>query len=645
MHTMNTPKKAFLLCLLFFSFFTSAVFTQQDPATLQMPHVFSDNMVLQQGIHASIWGSAKKGDKVTVEMVRTITEAFASESDGSWMVKLPVLPAGGPYEMKVTAGREVLVFHNVMIGEVWVASGQSNMGFTMPEVRNAFEEMRQANYPGIRFIRVDNNISNYPLQDISGTWKQVDSLSVRDISAVAYFFARQLHREKQVPVGIIFSAWGGTPIEAWTSADMLSVVPEFRDSVDLYKQRKDDWLSLYKNYLLEDARTHQVQEGIAKGVEQVNYTMHGWKKATFPMNVWSMQLGYYGGFIWLRKPFDIPEKRSPSTLHLKNVTGDLELYMNGKPLPKPTVRENELVYNVEAKLLKKGKNLFAMRQLSFWGTGKVGNEKNDITLVTNDGREIVLDGEWFFNENIEPKFPELPAQKNYPTALYNAMIAPVIPYGIKGVIWYQGENNAWKPLQYRTLFPLLINDWRIRWQEGSFPFLFVQLANFGPRNAEPVSDNWALLREAQTMALNYPNTGMAVTIDIGDASNIHPKNKQDVGKRLYLAARKVAYHEDVVYSGPMYDSMQVQGDKIRISFTHTGSGLVIKGDTLKGFAIAGEDKKFVWADAIIEGKTVVVGSDKVKHPVAVRYAWSTNPACNLYNKEELPASPFRTDEW
>lgn len=645
MHTMNIPKKAFLLCLLFFNFLTPAVFAQQGVAALQMPHVFSDNMVLQQGIHASIWGSAKKGDKVTIEMVRTITEAFASESDGSWMVKLPVLPAGGPYEMKVTAGREVLVFHNVMIGEVWVASGQSNMGFTMPEVKNAFEEMRQANYPGIRFIRVDNNISNYPLQDISGTWKQVDSLSVRDISAVAYFFARQLHREKQVPVGIIFSAWGGTPIEAWTSADMLSVVPEFRDSVNLYKQRKDDWLSLYKNYLLEDARTNQVQEGIAKGVEQVNYTMHDWKKATIPMNVWSMQLGYYGGFIWLRKPFDIPEKRSPSTLHLKNVTGDLELYMNGKPLPKPTVRENELVYNVEAKLLKKGKNLFAMRQLSFWGTGKVGNEKNDITLVTNDGREIVLDGEWFFNENIEPKFPELPAQKNYPTALYNAMIAPVIPYGIKGVIWYQGENNAWKPLQYRTLFPLLINDWRIRWQEGSFPFLFVQLANFGPRNTEPVSDNWALLREAQTMALNYPNTGMAVTIDIGDASNIHPKNKQDIGKRLYLAARKVAYHEDVVYSGPMYDSMQVQGDKIRISFTHTGSGLVIKGDTLKGFAIAGEDKKFVWTDAVIEGKTVVVGSDKVKHPVAVRYGWSTNPACNLYNKEELPASPFRTDEW
>lgn len=634
-----------MLCLLFFSFFTSAVFAQQGVATLQMPHVFSDNMVLQQGIHASIWGSAKKGDKVTVEIVHTITEASASESDGSWMVKLPVLPAGGPYEMKVTAGREVLVFHNVMIGEVWVASGQSNMGFTMPEVKNAFEEMRLANYPGVRFIRIDNNISNYPLQDISGTWKQVDSLSVRDISAVAYFFARQLHREKQVPVGIIFSAWGGTPIEAWTSADMLSVVPEFRDSVNLYKQRKDDWLSLYKNYLLEDARTNQVQEGIAKGVEQVNYTMHDWKKATIPMNVWSMQLGYYGGFIWLRKPFDIPEKRSPSTLHLKNVTGDLELYMNGKPLPKPTVRENELVYNVEAKLLKKGKNLFAMRQLSFWGTGKVGNEKNDITLVTNDGREIVLDGEWFFNENIEPKFPELPAQKNYPTALYNAMIAPVIPYGIKGVIWYQGENNAWKPLQYRTLFPLLINDWRIRWQEGSFPFLFVQLANFGPRNTEPVSDNWALLREAQTMALNYPNTGMAVTIDIGDASNIHPKNKQDVGKRLYLAARKVAYHEDVVYSGPMYDSMQVQGDKIRISFTHTGSGLVIKGDTLKGFAIAGEDKKFVWTDAVIEGKTVVVGSDKVKHPVAVRYAWSTNPAYNLYNKEELPASPFRTDEW
>ncbi len=636
-----------VVLLIFFQFSCFA----QKGSSIYCSSVFSDHMVIQQGIHSTVWGSAKNTNKVVIEYSGTKTEASVSKANGNWMAKLPVFQAGGPSEMKVRAidTNDSIVFHDVMVGEVWVASGQSNMQFNMPGVRNAEEEIKNANYPDIRFLQVECNMSSHPLNTMKGSWKAVDPESVKELSAVAYFFARQLHREKNVAVGIIISAWGGTPVEAWTSADMLSVMPDLKEKIRLNAQENQDWSQLYRNYIGQDSSLRHSAVGENSGVPQMNYKADTWETTEIPLNTDNLHLrqGYYGGYIWLRKPFDWTEIKSSCKLYIKHVNGEIDVYINGRKLEKPTESNHSLGYTIPENILRKGKNLLAVRHFSLWAFGKImGDKKDDITVVANNGSTMALDGKWYYNENIEPKFPAFPVQKDYPTSLFNAMINPVIPFGIKGVIWYQGESNVGEPARYQLLFPMLINDWRIRWQLGSFPFLFVQLANFGPRNTEPVSDNWALLREAQTQTLSYPNTGMAVTIDIGETNDIHPKNKQDVGKRLYLAARKVAYNENLVSGGPMYRGMMVEGNKIRICFTDAGSGLVANGNTpLKGFSIAGADKQFYWANAEIEGNNVVVSSDKVQQPVAVRYAWSANPKCNLYNQEDLPASPFRTDNW
>lgn len=408
--------------------------------------------------------------------------------------------------MSCAAKENTIIYDSVFVGEVWLAGGQSNMQFRLPEGKNAAKEIAEANYPSIRFFTVETNMNNKPLTKVKGKWLVCNPTNAKTFSAVAYFFARALHQDKNVPVGIISSSWGGTPAEAWTSPDALLTYTDFKDSVTKYQQLQEDWEQLYKNH---------------------------------------------------RKVVD------------------------------------------------------SIRQL-----------------------------------NNKSKIPDNPAQKNYPTSLYNAMIAPLTPFGIKGVIWYQGENNAAKSKQYRTLFPLLINDWRSKFNNPKLPFIYVQLANYQPKKPEPVLvDNWALLREAQTMTLSLPNTAMAVAIDIGDAKTIHPTNKQDVGKRLYIAANHVAYKEKNVYAGPQFKSMKIKGNQVKISFTNLGSGLKNRGDSVLGFALAGADKKFYWATATIENDKVVVVCDKVATPVAVRYAWATNPDATLYNVEGLPAVPFRTDDW
>lgn len=467
--------------------------------------IFGDSMVIQQGIHAPVWGTSKPNEVITISFAGIVQKAKASQN-GKWITRLPVMKAGGPFKMIISSASDTIIFTPVFIGEVWLASGQSNMQFTLPGVNNAAAEIAEANYPAIHFFTVEHNICSKPLERVRGTWVTCSPENAKKFSAVAYFFARELYRDKHVPVGIISASWGSTPCEAWTSGDALINYPDYKDSVTRYRQLQEDWELLYRNFI--------------------------------------------------------------------------------------TATEN-------AKKLNKGG---------------------------------------------QP--PVVPEQKNYPTALYNAMIAPLVPYGIKGVIWYQGESNSSRAIQYRTLFPLLINDWRNKWKNDTLPFAFVQLANFKAKNPEPVfTDDWALLREAQSMTLHLPYTAMAVTIDIGDAKIIHPTNKQDVGKRLYLAANHVAYKGVGVYSGPQYASMAIKDDKIEISFTQTGKGLRSKCDTLSGFAVAGADKKFYWADAIITGNKVMVSCKKVPVPVAVRYAWAMNPDACLYNAEGLPASPFRTDDW
>ena len=470
-------------------------------AELKLHPLFGDHMVLQQGIAAPVWGTAEPGEEIAVAIGDQKKSAKAG-ADGRWMAKLDPLKAGGPLELTV-AGKKSITLKDVLVGEVWVASGQSNMQWSVKQSASPEPEIAAANYPKLRLFYVPRIPAAEPVRDVNAKWEVCTPETIPNFSAVAYYFGRDLQKAIDVPVGLIHTSWGGTAAELWTSKRVMESHEGLKDYVTFYQKRRE---------------THAAQ--MAKFKED-------------------------------------SEKAKAE----------------GKPAPKAP-----------------------------------GN---------------FMDA----------------------SCLYNGMIAPLIPYGIKGAIWYQGESNAGNAKGYQALFPAMIRNWREDWGQGDFPFLFVQLANYMKRQESPGESNWAELREAQTKTLALPKTGMAVIIDIGAANDIHPKNKQDVGKRLALWAQSQVYGKDIVYSGPLYDAIKVEGDKVRISFKQAGSGLEAKGGKLTGFAIAGEDRKFVWAEAKVEGKEVVVSCPQVAKPVAVRYAWADNPDCNLYNQEGLPASPFRTDDW
>jgi sialate O-acetylesterase len=486
-------------------------------ADVRLPSVISDNMVLQQGDNVPIWGWADPCERIVIKFgISSVAWSGATDANGNWTVKIKPGKAGGPYEMTIE-GKNTLTLKNILVGEVWVCSGQSNMEFMLNQAVNGRQEVNEANYPQIRLFTVGKKVSYTPMANCKGQWKVCDSKTAGGFSAVGYFFGRELFKQLGVPIGLINTSWGGTPAESWMSKEYLENDANFQPILKRYEETAANYPELYKKYL-------KAREG----------------------------------------------------------------------------------YDKEAARLKaEGKPAFSA-----------------------------------------PEAPIGPNHPYSPTGLYNGMILPIVPYGIRGAIWYQGESNAWRAYQYRALFPAMIKNWREVWGEGNFPFLFVQLANYKAVNSEPMESDWAELREAQLMTLSVPNTGMAVIIDIGEANDIHPKNKQDVGKRMALWALAKSYGKDIEYSGPLYQLMEVRGNSAILHFEHVGGGLVAgEGAPLKGFAIAGQDKKFVWADAKIEGDTIVVSSDKVSEPVAVRYGWADNPVCNLYNKAGLPASPFRTDDW
>jgi sialate O-acetylesterase len=482
------------------------------------PHgLFSDNMVLQQGAPISVWGTAKPGEKVTVKLAQK--EASATTDDkGKWSVKLEAMKPGEPLTMTIV-GENTITFNNVVIGEVWIASGQSNMQFAVKQAGHSAEEIAAANYPNLRLFSVPRVVASKPQDDVAGKWEICTPETVGDFSAVGYFFGRDLQKALNVPVGIIHASWGGTPAEAWASMRVLEGDPTFKPILDRWAQA----IANYRKAL--DAQVKDLQKWVADS--------------------------------------DAADAA-------------------GKPIATPKI------------------------QL--------------------------------------PPDPRLNPHR--PSVLYNAMIHPLLPYAVKGAIWYQGESNAGEAFVYRKLFPAMIRNWRTDWKLGDFPFLFVQLAPFRKTVDQPGESDWAELREAQLLTmLTVPNTAMAVITDVGEENNIHPKAKQPVGARLALAARALGYGEKIEYSGPIYKAMKREGNKIVISFDHLGGGLVAKDGPLKGFAIAGADKKFVNATAEIVGDTVVVSSPEVAQPVAVRYGWANYPVVNLWNKAGLPASPFRTDDF
>lgn len=621
-------------------------------AQITLPKIFGDNMVLQRNIKIPVWGNAKPGALITATLGK-INALAKADKDGRWTVRFPKFKAGGPYDLKIgETGRPEFTIHlkGILIGDVWLASGQSNMEWQVQQAQNAQNEITKANYPNIRFLIVDHNKEVTPQQDIlSGKWKVCDTATIKDFSAVAYYFARKIHQDENVPIGIIQSTWGGTPVESWTSREMLlssqiSKARALANDTLTKKDFKQDSLDMIRFWDI----VYNPKGDSDKIIPLPQYDDRGWAAVEMPGLIKDFGIGSYEGLIWMRKKIVLPPTFTGKdiVLNIGHPEMNYSLYFNGVEICKTIWNSNpKQSYTIPASLVKNGENTVSLRIAALWGGGGI-NPPAEHIYITDGNTRVSLAGTWLFKKDIESRLPVIHNYHYYPEVLFNAMINPIIPYSIKGFIWYQGEANESNAYDYRTLFPMMINDWRQRWQQGNLPFLYVQLANFRKVNDLPSESGWAEVRDAQTSALTQPNTGMASTIDIGEADNIHPKNKQEVGRRLALAAERQVYGKSVVASGPMYKSYAIEKNSITITFNDFGAGLTTpNGTPLKGFAIAGADKKFYWASASIVGNKVVVSSDKVTAPVAVRYAWADNPICNLANTQGLPAVPFRTDTW
>ena len=641
--------------------FTNCTYYNELATNIQVPILFSDNMVLQRNQILPVWGTADVGGKVKVE-INNQSKTTVVRKDGKWRVTLDKMSAGGPYELKIS-GKDSILIKNVMIGEVWVCSGQSNMQMPLADwgkIVNYEKEIASANYPNIRLFYVNRTMSNVPVDTISSSgWDECNPNTIAGFSATAYFFGRHLFENLKVPVGLIHTSWGGSVAEAWASENALETFPEFVDEVNSIKMdttHPDTALKEYKinlkkyqELLVEKDAGYRNNQNVWKNP---NLDVSDWDKMNLP-TFWE-KAGHekLDGAVWFRKEVNIPASMvgKELTLQLGPINDRDITWFNGVEVGRTSGASKPRIYKIPVSLVKSGKNVIVVRVFDIGANGGIWGKPEQVQIKDNFNNNISLAGFWSYNIGLDlktmPPQPVSPQDINRPTVLHNAMISPLIPFGIRGAIWYQGESNANRAFQYRTLFPAVIKDWRALWNQGDFPFLFVQLANFQKVETKPKEDTWAELREAQLLTLSLPNTGMAVCIDIGDAEDIHPKNKQEVGRRLALNALNLVYGQDVVYSGPMYKSMQVEGDKIRLSFDLFDGGLTTKeGDKLTGFSIAGSDKKFHWADAEIDGKTILVSCKDVPVPVAVRYAWASNPICNLYNGAGLPASPFRTDSW
>lgn len=646
---------------------TFIVLSTSWPAASQvrLTRLVRDSMVLQRDHQINIWGWASAGEPIRVTFQGKVYKTRTG-TNGKWSVQLPSMKAGGPYTMEID-GKNKITLHDILIGDVWFCSGQSNMVHQMKlhSVRYA-ADIANAHYPEIRqfWIPTLTNLAG-PLDTLpSGYWKSANPKDVREFSAVAYFFARDLYRKYHVPIGIINASVGGTPIEAWMSHDAFHNFPA---TLKLIDQNKD---SAYRARI---SRWRPANAGNLPVAEDLGLTGPiPWYDTTYIPNEWC-QIGIPGywedqgvsdlnGVVWYRKQIDIPPTAigKAGKIFLGRIVDADALYINGQQVARTTYQYPERRYAIRAGLLKPGKNLFVVRVTNYAGKGGFVPDKPYAVMAGTD--TIDLKGYWRYK--VGEVFPPNPgwghgfgfSAQNSPTALYNAMVAPLIPYSIRGILWYQGVANSGNAEQYGALQQALIKDWRHKWREGSIPFLFVQLPGFGDFHYSPSESRTALVREGQLESLSVPKTAMAVTIDLGEWNDIHPDRKKPVGDRLALAAEKLAYGENVVYSGPLYQSSKIAGNTLIVTFTQVGSGLIFKDSTYSApatgeleaeVAIAGADRKFVWAKArIIAPDKLEVWSDQVPHPVAVRYGWADDPVHpNLYNKEGLPASPYRTDAW
>ncbi len=631
----------------------------ESAGKLKLPAVISDNMVLQQQSDVALWGWANP--KAVIEITTSWSESkVTAKADvkGKWRTTIATPVAGGPYKIsiRVKGADAGIVLQNILIGEVWICSGQSNMEWNFDlGVLNGDQELREANYPQIRLFHTRRDIAVSPNQDCVGRWQECNPNSVRYFSAVAYFFGRNLHKELNVPIGLINSSWGGTVAETWVSEEGLRPLKDFDERLDFLKLTA-------KNPESADRKNKAVLDRYWDKINSVDpwnqafksdYDHSDWPEMAVP-GLWnSKSLANFDGVIWFRRDIELPTSWAGQNLVLElGAIDDMDsTWLNGVKVGGYETIGHYLtkrVYTVPASVVRSGKNVLAVRVVDTGGGGGFFSPAEIMRIRPANAPEtqaIPLAGNWHYKVGPSTsQMPPLPPineiNQNDPTTLFNGMISPLIPFHIKGAIWYQGESNRMRYMQYQKLFPALIEDWRNQWAIGEFPFYWVQIAPF---NYQGDKGEEAELRDSQRLTLKTPATGMAVTMDIATPNNIHPPNKQEVGRRLALWALAKNYKRgNIEYSGPLYREMKVEGSSIRLYFDHAGDGLATGPEGLDHFEIADSSGKFFPAKAVIDNDTLVVSSDKVKSPTAVRYAWGTIDEGTLFNKSGLPASSFST---
>lgn len=599
---------------------------------IRLPKLISDCMVLQRDVDLDIWGWADPGTMITVRFNGSYYETKTG-NDGEWMVTLPPQPAGGPYLLEVNE----IVIRDVLVGDVWLCSGQSNQETPIHRLTERFPEINVSNNHMIRHYKVPTqDVKEGPCDEIAGNavWHSGVASEVMNWTALAYFYAQEAYSRTGVPQGMLVSSLGGSAIESWVSQDHLKEFPHL--------------------LLDREALLGMEQAAMDKGEGSWNlpeWDDSDWKTMLMP-GTWRENGLEVKGTVWMRKEFDVPASMAGrhARLSMGTLVHNDKVYVNGVFVGSTGYEYPPRRYDIPAGVLREGRNVIAVRLNAPGGNGEFVKDKP--YRIIGDAAEIDLTGTWKYKvgqdmDEIRKYESRLSNRNHVGSGLYNGMIYPLRHYKVRAAIWYQGESNAGRAHEYGQLMSGLIDGWRELWGRPEMPFLLVQLPNFMQKHELPTDSGWARIREAQLNTfMTVPNTALAVTYDSGEWNDIHPLDKKTVAQRLFLCARKLVYGEKVTSSGPVYKSMKTDGDKIIITFTETGKGLAVRGDKLRHFAIAGEDRRFVWADAVIKGNTVIVSSKEVKNPVAVRYAWSDNPEdANLCNKEGLLASPFRTDNW
>ena len=641
-----------ILTMLFFCFVlgSSTVFGE-----VKLARLFSDHVVLQRQKPIPVWGWANPNESVNVSL-GSQTKSANADSSGKWTVIFAPMEAGGPFEINVKAKSGNAAVKDVLVGEVWLCSGQSNMEWTVKQSDNFSSEKKDADYPQIRQFYVEHIVETAPQKDLkSGDWKLSSPETVGDFTAVGFFFARDVYKKLKVPIGLVHSSWGGSQVESWISKDAMLGSDELKSYAE---KLPTDWAGF-------DALLERNVKKATLGNADADPTLDDEKKylaADFDVSKWVTnnpigQWDWKGIWSWRGNGFFARDVEIPSefasqetVLGLAESNSYNEIYINGKQVFSGITKGKREI-KVPQNTWKSGTNRLVVKmnkaiEPEWFGLGFQGSA-DDVFVKTGNEKIPLGDSNW----KLMPSFAEphtfAHSSNNAGTIIYNAMIAPIVPFAMRGVLWYQGETNAGRSYQYRQTFPLMINDWRKKWNDD-FYFYFVQLSSYGANQDSNTGSGWAELREAQTMTLGLPKTGMAVTTDIGNANDVHPTNKQDVGKRLAANALKQIYGIEMPFSSPMFDVVKFENGKAIVSFKFAYGGLITKDKFgyVRGFEIAGADKKFYYAKAEIEGDKVIVYNSNVKNPVAVRYAWSDAPTdANLFNSAGFPASPFRTDDW